>query len=96
MLYCIIAERLDIPIYGIDIPNHFLLAFCKKTEHFPQLKDVLFYINPFNRGNVLMNNDIRNYLNELDIQPELKHFEPSKNTIIIKKLFKVLKNLTNA
>ncbi|MBQ5689643.1 MAG: transglutaminase family protein [Bacteroidales bacterium] len=96
MLYCIIAERLDIPIYGIDIPNHFLLAFCKKTEHFPQLEDVLFYINPFNRGNVLMNKDIRNYLNELDIQPELKHFEPSKNTIIIKKFFRVLKNLTNS
>lgn len=95
MLYCIIAERLDIPIYGIDLPNHFILAFCKKTEHFPQLEDVLFYINPFNRGNVLMNKDIRNYLKELNIQPELKHFEPSNNTIIIKKFFKVLKNLTN-
>ena len=95
ILYCIVAERLDIPIYGIDLPNHFVLAFCKKTEHFPQLDDVLFYINPFNRGNVLMDKDIRNYLYELDIRPELKHFEPSNNTLIIKKLFKVLKNLTN-
>lgn len=93
MLYCIVAERLDIPIYGIDIPNHFILAFCKKTEHFPQLEDVLFYINPFNHGNVLMRKDIRNYLNELNIRPELKHFEPSRNTLIIKKLFRILKNL---
>ena len=81
------------PIYGIDIPNHFILAFCRKTEHFPQLDDVLFYINPFNRGNVLMDKDIRNYLYELEIRPELKHFEPANNTLIIKKLFKVLKNL---
>ena len=93
ILYCIIAERLDMPIYGIDIPNHFILAFCKKTEHFPQFEDVLFYINPFNRGNVLMRKDIRNYLYELDIRPELKYFEPISNTIVIKKLFKVLKNL---
>lgn len=93
MLYCIIAERLEIPIYGIDIPNHFILAFCKKTEDFPQFEDVLFYINPFNHGNVLMRKDIRNYLNELNISPELRYFEPSRNTNIIKKLFKVLRNL---
>lgn len=93
MLYCIIAERLDIPIYGIDMPNHFILAFCKKTEHFPQFEDVLFYINPFNRGSVLMRKDIRKYLNELNIEPEIKYFEPSRNTIIVKKLIKVLKNL---
>ena len=93
MLYCIIAERLDMPIYGIDLPNHFILAFCKKTDYFPQIDDVLFYINPFNRGNVLTKKDIRNYLNELNVSHELKYFEPSKNTNIIKKLFKVLRNL---
>ena len=91
ILYCIIAERLGIPIYGIEIPNHFILAFCKNTEHHPQLDDVLFYINPYNRGNVLMRKDIRNYLNELKVEPELKYFEPTSNTNIVKKIFKVLR-----
>ena len=93
LLYCIVAQRLEIPIYGIDLPNHFILAFCKKTEHFPQLEDVLFYINPFNRGSVLMKKDIRNYLYELDIRPELRHFEPSNNILVIKKLLNALRNL---
>lgn len=92
MLYCIVAERLNIPIYGINLPNHFILAFCKKTEEHPRLEDVLFYINPFNKGNVLTKKDIRNYLNELKISPEIKYFEPTSNTSIIKKLLKIVNN----
>ena len=90
MLYCIVAERLGIPIYGIDLPNHIILAFCKKTEGFPKLEDVLFYINPYNKGNVLTRNDIRNYLREIDVKSELKYFEPSGNTLIVKKWFNTL------
>lgn len=93
MLYCIVAERLNIPIYGIDLPNHFILAFCRKTERHPRLEDVLFYINPFNKGNVLTRKDIRNYLNELKISPEIKYFEPTSNTSIIKKMLKTIKNI---
>ncbi len=90
MLYCIVAERLNIPIYGIDLPNHFILAYCNKTERFPQLEDVLFYINPYNNGTVLTRKDIRNYLSQLSVKSELKYFEPSKNEFIVKKLFKTL------
>ena len=90
MLYCIVAERLNIPIYGVDLPNHFILAYCNKTEQFPQLEDVLFYINPYNNGNVLTRKDIRNYLSQLNVKSELKYFEPSKNEFIVKKLFKTL------
>ena len=93
MLYCIVAERLNIPIYGIDLPNHFILAFCRKTERHPRLEDVLFYINPFNKGNVLTRKDIRNYLNELKISPEIKYFEPTSNTSVIKKMLKTIKNI---
>lgn len=92
MLYCIVAERLNIPIYGIDLPNHFIVAFCKKTEDFPKLEDVLFYINPFNKGVVLTRKDIRNYINELKIQSELKYFEPTRNTNVVKKMLKTIKN----
>lgn len=90
MLYCIVAERIGIPIYGIDLPNHFILAFCKETERFPQLEDVLFYINPYNKGVVLTRKDIRNYLNEINVCSKLKYFEPTRNSSIVKKLFNTL------
>lgn len=87
MLYCIVAERLELPIYPILLPHHFILAYCKKTRHFPQLEDVLFYINPFNNGIVLTRRDIRNYLNQLNIKTELKYFEPTRNSMVIKNIF---------
>ena len=87
MLYCIVANRLGLPIYPVVLPHHFVLAYCKKTRHFPQLEDVLFYINPFNDGIVLTRKDIRSYLNQLNIKSELKYFEPTRNTYIIKNIF---------
>ena len=92
MLYCIVAERLELPIYPILLPHHFILAYCKKTRHFPQLEDVLFYINPFDNGIVLTRKDIRNYLNQLNIKSELKYFEPTRNSMVIKNIFVELRN----
>ena len=88
MLYCIVAERINLPIYPVVLPHHFVLAYCKKTRHFPQLEDVLFYINPFDNGIVLTRKDIRNYLNQLNVNPELKYFEPTRNTSVIKNIFR--------
>lgn len=90
LLYSIIAERLRLPIYGVDLPQHFILAYTKQTDHHPLLEDVLFYINPFNDGLVLTRDDIRKYLGRLKIQPRLKYFEPATNTHIIEKLFNTL------
>lgn len=94
MLYCIVAERLGLPIYPVVLPYHFVLAYCKKTRHFPQLEDVLFYINPFDNGIVLTRKDIRNYLNQLNVKSELKYFEPTRNTTVIKNIFHLEKPRT--
>lgn len=90
LLYSIIAGRLQLPIYGVDLPQHFILAYTKQTDHHPQLEDVLFYINPFNDGLVLTRDDIRKYLVRLQIQPRLKYYEPATNALIIEKLFNTL------
>lgn len=87
LLYTIVAQRLGLPIYGICLPYHFILAYTEKTEKMPRLEDVLFYINPYNDGLPLTRKEIRNYLYELKIQPELKYFEPTKNSLIVRKLF---------
>lgn len=90
LLYIIVAQRLGLPVHGICLPYHFILAYTEKTETMPQLEDVLFYINPFNNGMPLARRDIRNYLNELNIKPELKYFEPSDNSTIVKKILNTI------
>lgn len=90
LLYTIVAQRLGLPIYGICLPYHFILAYTEATEETPQLEDVLFYINPFNNGAPLTRKEIRDYLNELKIKPDLKYFEPSSNALIVRKLFNTI------
>ncbi|KAF5277932.1 hypothetical protein FQR65_LT15898 [Abscondita terminalis] len=29
-IYCVIAQRLDIPIYGVNLPKHFVLAYMNE------------------------------------------------------------------
>ena len=54
LVYSVIAQSLNLPVYGVNLPNHFVLAYM--DEHFINAttgKDspygVLFYINPFSK-----------------------------------------------
>lgn len=90
ILYISVAQRLNIPIYGIDLPQHFVLAYIKDNIKMPKAEDVLFYINPFNKGIILTKNEILHYLKGLGIKPENKHFSPMNNIQIINKLLRTL------
>ena len=56
LLYSVIAQKLQIPIYGIDLPNHFVLGFMDEFQTLKMLgldhdeRNILFYINPFSKG----------------------------------------------
>lgn len=91
VIYSIIAQKLDIPIYGINLPQHFVLAYEDdehKAEH-----GVLFYINVFNRGYIFGKKDIDLFLKQLQIQPDRAFYEPCSNVDIIKR---VLRNLISS
>ncbi len=90
ILYISVAQRLNIPIYGIDLPQHFVLAYIKDNIKMPKAEDVLFYINPFNKGIIFTKNEILHYLKGLGIKPENKHFSPMNNIQIINKLLRAL------
>ena len=87
-LYSIIAQQLDIPIYGINLPKHFILAYMEDIEHPP-----LFYINAFNRGQIMQHNDIHSFLKQLNLPSSDEYIMPCTNKAIIKR---VLRNLITA
>ncbi|HSH51915.1 MAG TPA: transglutaminase-like domain-containing protein, partial [Bacteroidales bacterium] len=54
ILYITLANRLDIPVYGINLPKHFILGYVDPFyQTLTNEQEVLFYINPFNKGAVL-------------------------------------------
>lgn len=87
-VYCIIAQKLDIPIYGINLPKHFIAAYIDEDSTSP-----LFYINVFNRGQIMKHDDIYSFLNQLNLPPTEEYILPCSNLDIIKR---VLRNLITA
>lgn len=87
MLYIIIAQKLNIPIYGVNLPQHFILAYVSElSPNVPSLEDVLFYINPFNKGTVFTKREIELFIHQLKINPDKSYFAPCSNIDIIKRL----------
>ncbi|KGE15460.1 transglutaminase-like domain-containing protein [Sphingobacterium deserti] len=88
-IYSIVAQRLDIPIYGVNLPKHFVLAYMNEDNP----EEVLFYINVFNRGQVMREDDIRSFLKQLNLPASEDYIKPCDNVAIIKR---VLRNLIAA
>lgn len=90
IIYQVVAGELNLPIYGVTLNRHYILAFCKKTlldftaENLE--KEVMFYINPVNRGSIFSRNEIKDYLDKLKAEHHPKNFQPASNKEIIREL----------
>jgi regulator of sirC expression with transglutaminase-like and TPR domain len=84
-IYLLVAKKLGLPIYGVNLPNLFVLTY--------KSADITFYINAFNKGLIFSKQDIFNYLEHLKIDPKDSFFEPCSHLDIV---LRSLRNLANA
>ncbi|MDA7803206.1 transglutaminase-like domain-containing protein [Crocinitomix sp.] len=92
ILYSVIAQKLQIPIFGIDMPNNFILGFMDEFQTLKMLgldkfgRNVLFYINPFSKGRIFDQNEIENYLRSHKLPLSDNYFVPCSNSDILKRM----------
>ena len=82
ILYLILSERLHLPVYGVNLPRHFILAWgdlMDITSIEGGDTKILFYINPFSGGSVFGKSDIDAFLKELKLKPNPIFFLPCSN-----------------
>lgn len=76
-IYMIIAQQLNMPVYGVNLPNLFILTYKQGEKQ--------FYINVFNKGLVFSKEDIDNYIEHLGLPLKEAFYEPcDHNTIMIR------------
>ena len=92
IIYLEIAKRINLPIKGINLPNHFIIGYLdeeyKKPHSFDE-KDtfgILFYINPFSKGIILHHDEIADFLRDLNLEQKPKYFKPCSNKAIVKRM----------
>jgi regulator of sirC expression with transglutaminase-like and TPR domain len=93
IIYSIIAQKLDIPVYGVNLPQHFILAYLDESRESEFEGGILFYINAFNKGFIFGRRDVDMFLKQLELKFDKQFYEPCSNADIIKR---VLRNLISA
>lgn len=102
IIYQVLAEELDLPLRGVNLPNHFVLAWMDETgmghlhsDAGQELghKGILFYVNAFSQGDILGKNEIKEFLKKLDLPANDSFFLPCSNIDIIRRQ---LNNLLNS
>ncbi len=91
ILYAIIAQGLDIPLYGVNLPHHFILAYEDEflANFAPEemaTPGILFYVNTFSGGAVFGKQDVLDFLKQIEVEPKDAYFKPCSNIAIIKRM----------
>ncbi len=100
IIYQVLAQELNLPVYGVNLVRHYILAFCKKNiiDFYSEQsleREVMFYINPINRGSIFSRNEIKDYLEKMRVDQDAKNFMPANNNSIIKELITYLIDIYN-
>jgi hypothetical protein len=88
ILYSCIAQGLNIPIYGVNLPEHFILAYRDEytlRDNDEEEEPILFYIIPFSKGAVFSRREIDTFLKQLKLEPNRIFYESCSNVEIIQR-----------
>jgi regulator of sirC expression with transglutaminase-like and TPR domain len=94
ILYQILCEMLDIPVYAIQLPKQYILAYYDtlhdffKKEKEPVYK-IQFYIDPSN-GMIYTQQDVDAFIKKYDIEVDENTFRPLSNKAILFKMTEAL------
>ena len=97
IIYSVVAQRLGLPIYGVNLPKNFILCYLDENMGADYSKGhtnrVMFYINPVNKGAILGRKEIEYFIKQQKLNKRDMYFNPCSNFEIIKR---VLYNLSYA
>ncbi len=93
IIYSTLAQKLDIPVYGVNLPQHFILGYIDESKREEHEFGVLFYINAFNKGAIFGKHDVDQFLRQLNLDPLPGFYAPCSNVEIISR---IIRNLVSA
>lgn len=103
ILYMSVAHDLGLPLFGVNLPQHFVLAYCrlkmplndqgnysKENLHILNVEKVNFYVNAFSKGQIFSRESIDAFLKVIKVNPQSTFYEPCDNLEIFRR---ILRNL---
>ena len=89
VIYLLVAQRLDLPVFGVNLPNLFVLTYLVQKED-DERAVLPLYINCYNRGVILSKADIEHYVGQLGITSQESFYEPCTHLDIVRRAMRNL------
>jgi regulator of sirC expression with transglutaminase-like and TPR domain len=89
IIYMVVAQSLKIPIYGINLPQNFILAYLNDfVDDYSKVtrRQVQFYLNIFNNGAVFTQREVEMFLRQINLEQDDRYFLPCDNVTIIRRV----------
>ncbi|MFN3589200.1 MAG: transglutaminase-like domain-containing protein [Spirosomataceae bacterium] len=77
-VYLLVAQKLGLPIFGVNLPNIFVLTYKKGN--------LQFYINVFNQGEVFERAALTQYLKQIRIPQSDAFLQPCSHIDIVRRM----------
>lgn len=92
IFYTIIARAIELPAKLVDFPRNPLVAIvdAKIAREIQSDTDVLFYINPSNRGAITSRKEVEYHLKKNEFYPICEYAEPQSDNLFIKRLLETM------
>jgi regulator of sirC expression with transglutaminase-like and TPR domain len=88
VIYQVICQQLGLPVFGVNLPEHFILAYLDDTGN--DNGKVLFYINAFSKGSIFGKQDIDQFVKRLNLDSQASFYNPCPNREMIQRMVRNL------
>jgi hypothetical protein len=88
LIYSIVAQRLNFPIYGVNFPGQFVLSYIDEYRIHRLIEPlgtggVLFYLLPANHGKVFIKKQMDEFLLQRRLPAVREYFEPCSHSSLL-------------
>ena len=95
LLYLLLAQQLRMPVYGVCLKRYFILCLIDADVFHADTgminkNDILFYINPYNKGAIFRIDEIHAYLRRMKLEAKHQYFYPANNIEIVNELLSII------
>lgn len=100
-VYMAVAQSLGLPVFGVNLPQHFVVGYCELKSEYKGTKNVkilgvneiektLFYINPYSKGQIFTKENVDAFLKVVNVSPQKQFYDPCDVKDIIKRMLRNL------
>ena len=90
IIYSELCLRIGLPVRCVSLPKILILCYMNDTvmdeDYRLRVEDVMFYINPANKGTIVGREDIKTFLNMHNIELHDNYYLPCDNIEVVRRL----------